>query len=643
MFRVFVDANTGEALARVSLTHDISNASYRVYADGATHQPFDSPTPMSPGWSAPSSAQPPAVNRNLITTPALDTTASPNGWINDGVTATYGNNVDTHLDLTNGNPTYGSGTHATSPTRNFDFPLDLALDPSAYRNAAITQLFYLCNWCHDKMYALGFTETSGNFQQNNFGRGGLAGDAVLADVQDGGGTNNANFNFSVSADGSPVRMQMYVFTGPTPDRDGAIDAEIVVHEYAHGLSNRLVGGGSDFLMLMQPLGLGEGWSDFYALSLLSQPGDDVNGNYAIGAYATDHYGLLTDNYYFGIRRYPYSTDMARNPLTLKDIDPAKADAHTGIPKNPMGTSLANEEHNMGEVWCVALWDARANLIQKLGAVIGNQTILQLATDGMKITPANPTYLQARDAIIQADLVNHGGANKNELWSAFAKRGMGAYASVPSNPNTTSGVIESYDLPDDLKVTPGTTFASTGPAGGPFSPSSQTYTLSNTAATNISWSASSSQPWLQVSPSSGTLAVGANVVVTASLTSAANALAAGNHSATLQFTNANSSANISRAVTLDLSPPRLVQFDLTNDPGWTRQGQWAYGTPTGAAVDQGYPDPTSGATGTKVFGVNLSGTYNTTPSGVPYYLTTGAINLSNITSARLRFKRWLNTD
>ena len=643
MFRVLVDAATGHVLERVCLTNDLSNASYRVYADGATLQPFDSPTPMSPGWSTPSSAQPATVSRNLITTQALDTTASPSGWINDGVTATYGNNVDAHLDPTNTNPTYGAGIHATSATRNFDFPLDLALAPAAYQNAAVTQLFYLCNWCHDKMYALGFTETSGNFQQNNFGRGGLSGDAVLADVQDGGGTNNANFNFSVSSDGDPVRMQMYVFTGPTPDRDGDIDAEIVVHEYTHGLSNRLVGGGADFLILLQPQGLGEGWSDFYALCLLSHPEDDVNGNYAIGAYATDHYGELTENYYYGVRRYPYTTDMSRNPLTIKDIDPAKASAHPGIPKNPTSTSLASEVHNMGEVWCAMLWDARANLVNKLGAAAGNQMILQLVTDGMKLTPVNPTYLQARDAIIQADLVNCGGANKHELWAAFAKRGMGAYASVPVNANTTTGVIESFDLPDDLKVSPGTTFASEGPAGGPFSPSSQTYTLSNAGAASISWSASSNQQWLQISPSSRTLAIGANVVVTASLTPAANALAAGSYSATIQFTNTNSGGNVPRAVTLDLSPPRLVLFDLTNDPGWTRQGQWAYGTPTGAAVDKGYPDPTSGATGTKVFGVNLGGNYNTTPSGVPYYLTTGAIDLSNMTSARLRFKRWLNTD
>ena len=130
MFRVLVDARTGEVLMRTSLTADISNASYNVYADGTTLQPFDSPSPMSPGLSTPASTQPATVSRNLITTQALSTTASPNGWIDDGGRATFGNNVDAHLDLSSTNPGYGTGTHAVSATRSFDFALDLAQDPA---------------------------------------------------------------------------------------------------------------------------------------------------------------------------------------------------------------------------------------------------------------------------------------------------------------------------------------------------------------------------------------------------------------------------------------------------------------------------------------------------------------------------------
>ena len=176
MFRVLVDARTGDVLMRTSLTNDISNATYRVYADSATLQPFDSPAPFSPGHSTPSSVQPAVVPRQLVTTQAENTTASPNGWINDGGQETLGNNVDAHTDLNDDDaadlprPNGGVG-------RVFDFSADLALAPSTYTSAAVTHLFYLNNWIHDKLYAVGFTESAGNFQTDNFGRRRQAADA----------------------------------------------------------------------------------------------------------------------------------------------------------------------------------------------------------------------------------------------------------------------------------------------------------------------------------------------------------------------------------------------------------------------------------------------------------------------------------
>ena len=279
----------------------------------------------------------------------------------------------------------------------------------------------------------------------------------------------------------------------------------MLHEYTHGLSNRRVGGGVG-LSALQSRGMGEGWSDFYALTLLSEAGDDVNGVYAAGGYATYLLSGLTQNYYYGIRRYPYCTDMTKNPLTFKDIDPAQASTHPGIPRSTIIGNTANEVHNMGEVWCVTLWDVRANLINKYGWASGNHLTLQLVTDGMNFSPANPNLLQSRDAIIQADLVDNAGANYNEIWSAFAKRGMGTSATSPSS-STTTGLIEAYDIPDNLKVVPPTGLSSSGEIGGPFTPSCQTYTLSNSGSNALAWIAFSTQPWISLSQTSGNLPVG----------------------------------------------------------------------------------------------------------------------------------------
>ncbi len=61
-------------------------------------------------------------------------------------------------------------------------------------------------------------------------------------------------------------------------------------------------------------GMGEGWSDFYALSLLNNTNaDDPNAQYASGAYATYKLGGGQDNYVYGIRRFPYSTDNSGEP------------------------------------------------------------------------------------------------------------------------------------------------------------------------------------------------------------------------------------------------------------------------------------------------------------------------------------------
>ena len=308
-------------------------------------------------------------------------------------------------------------------------------------------MFYWVNWYHDRVYQLGFTEAAGNFQENNFGRGGLGNDSIIAYVQAGadfGIANNAFFAYA--PDGFNGQIAMFVWDGPNPDRDGDLDADVILHEATHGTSTRLVGGGIG-ISALQTAGMGEGWSDFYALSLNSQASDDPDAAYAAGGYVTYRFSGLLQNYYFGVRHYPYCTDLTKNPFTFKDIDPNQMLPHTGVPISPIygfNTAEASEVHHQGEVWCNTLWEVRANLIHKYGYA-GNQLMLQLVTDGMKLGPANPNFLQARDAILLADRVDNGGANTLELWKGFAKRGMGFSARSPSS-STTTGVLEAFDLP-----------------------------------------------------------------------------------------------------------------------------------------------------------------------------------------------------
>ncbi len=151
--------------------------------------------------------------RSLVVAPS-DPIASQFGWhdnngiMGDEYTITRGNNVHAQEDV---NDNDGTGYSPNSGGSNsFIYPIDFSMQPSTYQDAAITNLFYMNNIMHDVFYHYGFDEASGNFQDNNYGNGGIASDHVNADAQDGGGTNNANF--ATPADGGNPRMQMFLWT-----------------------------------------------------------------------------------------------------------------------------------------------------------------------------------------------------------------------------------------------------------------------------------------------------------------------------------------------------------------------------------------------------------------------------------------------
>ena len=272
---------------------------------------------------------------------------------------------------------------------------------------------------HDLSYIYGFNESSRNFQNNNQGRGGAGADYILAESQDGGGINNANF--STPADGGRGRMQMYLWTAPAPDRDGDVDNGIVAHEYAHGISNRLTGNGSTCLTNVEQMG--EGWSDYLGLMIThdwanSLPGDGFSKPRGIGTYALNQ--PITGT---GIRQYRYSTDMSVNPLTYANL------ATVAVP------------HGVGTIWCNTIWDMTWEIIQLQGinpnifnltAGGGNAIALKLVMEGMRLQPCSPGFIDGRNAILKADTIFYGAQYSCAIIKAFAKRGMGIGASQGSS-------------------------------------------------------------------------------------------------------------------------------------------------------------------------------------------------------------------
>lgn len=290
--------------------------------------------------------------------------------------------------------------------------------PTVELDSAVTNVFYHLNFMHDYLYKLGFDEAAGNFQINNFNRGGVGSDPVLAFAQVGD-SNNAFF--ATPEDGfSPITGYGLFTEPPLRQVDSAFDADVLYHEYVHGLTNRLVGTFNvGALSGFQSAALGEGWSDIFAVSITNDP---IIGEYIAG---DEEKGIRTVNY----SQSPLVFGNFGNrwgPLSALGLSGGVALDMTFIP----------QEHSDGEIWASALWDARQRL--------GQQTFEQLITDALKVTPSNPSILDARDAILIADVASHGGAHVNDLWTIFAARGMGFSARTDSGEDTL--VFQAFDTP-----------------------------------------------------------------------------------------------------------------------------------------------------------------------------------------------------
>ena len=485
-YYVIVDSRSNVVLWHKNITDDQTQpATYQVYTNPASYlNVADSAAPLSPYISAPPNdptvgAQGALITRNSISLIGNEGALSfnNNGWMTDGTNLTDGNANEAGIDRVspNGNDFIIMGDAACpgAGCRTFTStwsppgpgnPGDEPLTPQAQRGAVI-QMFYVMNRYHDELYLRGFTEEARNFQHDNFGRGGVAADRVSSEGQDNFGTSCTsncfnNANFATPADGGRGRMQMYLWNGPTPDRDGTADADIIIHEVTHGTSHRLHGNGSG--LGNQGGMMGEGWGDWYAHTMLAEPTDSPTGIVGLGGYSLFQLGgSMTSNYYHGIRRFPTAViastggpmNKPHNPLTFGHInvgcDTTLGTTTTAVasafPRNPViaTSGSCSQVHNAGEIWKSALWEVRSLFVARRGFASGTTAVLQVVTDGMKMSPISPTMLQERDAIAAAASTlpsNDVAADRSDVLEGFRRRGMGFSASVTS----ASVVTEAFD-------------------------------------------------------------------------------------------------------------------------------------------------------------------------------------------------------
>lgn len=368
--------------------------------------------------------------------------------------STLGNNASTREAWLSPLTPGGLAQAPVSPTRAYtqefkDTWNESGCDPSELVpggndiDPTVTDLFVSHNRMHDYSYYLGFTEDNYNLQLNNRGHGGKGGDQEVGNAQAGavsGGSpsylGRDNANQITLNDGIPGITNQYLFqpiAGAfySPCADGALDMSIVGHEYTHAISNRMIGGPDDGISSEQGGAMGESWGDLNAAEHMF--GNDYSTGaspWAVGPYATG-------NGTTGIRDYAIDD----NPLNYSDY---------GF------DTTGPEVHADGEIWNGTQWEVRQALVEKWNSQFpyddkqlqkdctiargaqsplpashcpGNRRWIQLVFDAFLLQQGATSMLDARDAMIAADQMRFGGADKDTLWAAFARRGMGRDAAT----------------------------------------------------------------------------------------------------------------------------------------------------------------------------------------------------------------------
>jgi subtilase family serine protease len=480
-YDVLVDAESGDVLYRHNRVYYADGVGSVVQSAATAAQDprllDEHPTGSgSAGELDPSTGCPPLLGYSSrdLTAPFRDqaTVLSNTGRLTGNNTRAYRGFVGTLGAL---------GTADSDGRWHFEYPFGAAA-------SAETQLFFAANFLHDFFYDLGFDEAAGNFQANNFGRGGSGGDPVNV-VARADGRNNATWE--PQPDGVSPTMSMFLFDGSgcwsadvdgdgLEDLDGDYDLDIIIHEYHHGVSTRLntdwTGDEAD--------AMGEGGSDFFAYS--------ITGNTKLAEYVAPPDGIRQVN----TKTYAdwFCFDF-------------------------FGYFFFCEPHDNGEIWANTLWDMReqfrTDLVKGSEAAAINE-VHQLYIDGLKLSPASPTMLDMRDAMLQADQNRNpstglgGSENYCRMWLAFSGRGMGTGA-LDTQDTGDGTVVADLSVPAGCPGRPVVTVAATDPNAAEVGLETASFTFSRTGSTDadlvVSYAVGgTAAPGTDYVPLSGTLTI-----------------------------------------------------------------------------------------------------------------------------------------
>lgn len=456
-WRHVVDAVSGRTLLRASTSRDLADRDPVGVGTALVYR-------NSPG--RPRGGRP--VKVNLITRGWLDEDATHlsgpavTTWADTDASERFDTGERTAVPGANGRAGFRLRTFDSAPICGRRFPCTYdENDPYSWRvnrNAVATNAFYLANVYHDYLRrspSIAFTRAAGSFERAGGDR--LHQLVLYGADADGSGlpgpTNNAWMD--TPPNGSSPTMALYqwnyaAFAVPvgyphfTPTSAG-LDASMVFHEYTHGLTSRLAvdAAGNEQLDEGQAAALGEGWSDYYALDYLASRGlvrdTDTDGEVVLAPYLVN---VMTNTAGDEVR-------TLRNLPIDCPVDSASSDCVNWIDKalpdwEPGGYTYGHmtdiwkrwEVHSASEVWSETLWDVRSALGPRLADT--------LITRGVSYAPAQPSYLDARNAILQADVAGYGGRHLGRLWRLFAKRGMGFYAGSAGTSDVLPG--EDFHVP-----------------------------------------------------------------------------------------------------------------------------------------------------------------------------------------------------